>query len=152
MNYDSHNAETTKMHRADGDCTVTIKEKAPKDNMTAPFTESSIYEYLAKLGFRTNFTGTMYLSRIISMICSGELTFPFAVTKDIYPVCAKIYGTTASAVEKCIRHAIEINISETESDCLFGGYPKLGTRCPSNKEVICYLANHMKILYNNTNP
>ena len=54
MNYDSHNAETTKMHCADGDCTVTIKEKAAKDNMTAPFTESSIYEYLAKLPFTDN--------------------------------------------------------------------------------------------------
>ena len=146
MNTISHHSQTTETDRSCGECTVTDGRAASEDrNNTGHFAENKIFEYLASLGFRTKFVGTRYMSDISSMICRENLGIPLAVTKDIYPVCARKFGTTPSAVERSIRHAIEMNYLETESDCLFGGYPKRPNSRPGNKEVICYLANHIML-------
>ena len=51
--------------------------------------------------------GYMYLREAITMVVN-DMELLSAVTKELYPSIAKKYNTTASRVERAIRHAIEV--------------------------------------------
>ena len=49
----------------------------------------------------------MYLREAITMVVN-DIELLSAITKELYPSIAKKYNTTASRVERAIRHAIEV--------------------------------------------
>lgn len=61
-------------------------------------------EMMLKLGHPENLRGTEYIRQGIEMRDAGRAQ----LTKDIYPAIAKAAGTTASRVERCMRHSIEV--------------------------------------------
>lgn len=54
------------------------------------------------MGFRDNLQGTAMLREAVQL---WELGMP--ITKELYPMIAKKFGSTPSRVERCMRHAIE---------------------------------------------
>lgn len=61
-----------------------------------------ISELFMNLGVQPNLRGFEYLRYMLAIYKPGDY-----VTKYLYPVCAKKFGTTAKAVERAARHAIE---------------------------------------------
>ena len=75
-----------------------------------------------------------------------------AVTKVLYPTVAKLYQTTASRVERAIRHAIEVAWSRGKLDTLdelFGYTVSTGKGKPTNSEFIALIADKIRLEYKN---
>ena len=71
-----------------------------------------------------------------------------AVTKRLYPEIAKKNGTTASRVERAIRHAIEVAWDRGDVDTLnsYFGYTIHNLRGkPTNSEFIAMIADKMRL-------
>ena len=68
------------------------------------------------------------------------------VTKRLYPMVAKQYSTTASRVERTIRHAVEVAWDRGNVDTLTGyfGYTINNNKCkPTNSEFIAMIADKL---------
>ena len=75
-----------------------------------------------------------------------------AVTKVLYPTVAKKHQTTASRVERAIRHAIEVAWSRGKLDTLddlFGYTVSNGKGKPTNSEFIALIADTIRLEYKN---
>ena len=73
-----------------------------------------------------------------------------AVTKVLYPTVAKLYQTTASRVERAIRHAIEVAWSRGKLDTLdelFGYTVSNGKGKPTNSEFIALISDTIRLEY-----
>jgi two-component system response regulator (stage 0 sporulation protein A) len=71
-----------------------------------------------------------------------------AVTKILYPSVAKTYSTTASRVERAIRHAIEVAWDRGDIETLqsFFGYTVSNTKGkPTNSEFIAMIADRLSL-------
>ena len=71
-----------------------------------------------------------------------------SITKVLYPDIAKKYNTTASRVERAIRHAIEVawsrgNIESISS--LFGYTVCMSKAKPTNSEFIAMVADKLRL-------
>ena len=76
-----------------------------------------------------------------------------SVTKVLYPTVAKEFGTTASRVERAIRHAIEVAWDRGDVDVLssFFGYTIQAQRGkPTNSEFIAMIADKIKLSMKNS--
>ena len=74
------------------------------------------------------------------------------ITKELYPNIAKKYMSTASRVERAIRHAIEVawnrgNIDVIDS--IFGYTVSAYKAKPTNSEFISMIADKLKMTYQN---
>lgn len=68
------------------------------------------------------------------------------VTKGLYPVIGEKFNTTASKVERAIRHAIEVawNRGRIEAvNAIFGARVYIGTEKPTNSEFIALVADKL---------
>ena len=68
------------------------------------------------------------------------------VTKGLYPVIGERFGTTASKVERAIRHAIEVAWNRGRIDAvnaIFGARVYIGTEKPTNSEFIALVADKL---------
>lgn len=71
-----------------------------------------------------------------------------AITKDLYPTVAKNNNTTASRVERAIRHAIEVAWGRGDIDTLnsiFGFTVKSSKGKPTNGEFISMLTERIRL-------
>ena len=69
-----------------------------------------------------------------------------AVTKVLYPEVAKRFGTTASRVERAIRHAIEVAWDRGDLETLqkYFGYTVSNAKGkPTNSEFIAMIADRL---------
>lgn len=69
--------------------------------------ETTVTGIIQKSGFPPHIKGYQYLREAI-IIAVEDMEVINAVTKILYPEVAKRFGTTASRVERAIRHAIEV--------------------------------------------
>ncbi|MBS5927559.1 MAG: sporulation transcription factor Spo0A, partial [Clostridium sp.] len=69
--------------------------------------ETEITSIIHEIGVPAHIKGYMYLREAITMVVN-DMELLSAVTKELYPSIAKKYNTTASRVERAIRHAIEV--------------------------------------------
>ena len=84
------------------------------------------------------------------MIAVEDMDVINAVTKVLYPEIAKRFGTTASRVERAIRHAIEVAWSRGRLDTLdaLSGYTiDTGKGKPTNSEFIALIADRIRLSY-----
>ena len=68
------------------------------------------------------------------------------VTKGLYPVIGEKFQTTASKVERAIRHAIEVAWNRGRIDAvnaIFGARVYIGTEKPTNSEFIALVADKL---------
>lgn len=73
-----------------------------------------------------------------------------SITKVLYPTIARKNQTTASRVERAIRHAIEVawNRGRMETlDAMFGYTINTGKGKPTNSEFIALIADKIRLQY-----
>ncbi|MFU0832673.1 MAG: Stage 0 sporulation A-like protein [Oscillospiraceae bacterium] len=124
---------------------------APKVQKPAVESEQSleiqVTEILHQIGVPAHIKGYHYLrDSIIMAIETPDIIN--AVTKQLYPSVAKRYNTTASRVERAIRHAIEVAWDRGDVDILnsYFGYTIHNTRGkPTNSEFIAMISDRLRL-------
>ena len=102
-----------------------------------------------EIGVPAHIKGYQYLRSAI-VIAVGDMDILNSITKQLYPTIAQMYGTTASRVERAIRHAIEVAWNRGQIDTindLFGYTVNAGKGKPTNSEFIALIADKLRIEY-----
>jgi two-component system response regulator (stage 0 sporulation protein A) len=109
--------------------------------------ESSVTAILHEIGVPAHIKGYQYLREAIIMTVE-DLEVINAVTKVLYPSVAEKFGTTASRVERAIRHAIEVAWDRGDLDTLqkyFGFTVSNAKGKPTNSEFIAMIADRLQL-------
>ncbi len=109
--------------------------------------ERRIFKFQTQLGIRSNIKGYNYIKTAITL-AYNDSTILESVTKRLYPDIAKIYNTTASRVERTIRHAIETAWMNGNVDVIndIFGYSVCADKAkPTNSEFIAHVVNAMQM-------
>ena len=104
-----------------------------------------------EIGVPAHIKGYQYLREAI-MMSVEDSEMMGSITKILYPTIAKKYRTTASRVERAIRHAIEVawNRGRMETlDDMFGYTINTGKGKPTNSEFIALIADTIRLEYKN---
>jgi two-component system response regulator (stage 0 sporulation protein A) len=121
--------------------------RAQNPEMEEPSLEIQVTEVLHQIGVPAHIKGYHYLrDSIIMAIETPDIIN--AVTKQLYPSVAKRYETTASRVERAIRHAIEVAWDRGDVDVLnsYFGYTIHNTRGkPTNSEFIAMISDRLRL-------
>lgn len=132
------------------------EENAVLDRMHALFTPAEqperstdlknlVTSVIHEIGVPAHIKGYQYLREAI-MITVKDMDVINAVTKVLYPEVAKRFGTTASRVERAIRHAIEVAWDRGDLETLqkYFGYTVSNAKGkPTNSEFIAMIADRL---------
>ena len=131
---------------ADGAVTYTPPVRTP-----APVHLQSLDERLGSLfltiGIPAHIKGYQYLRHGIKLVIE-QPDMINRITKELYPTIAKHFGTSASKVERAIRHAIEVAWNRGRVDTLnraFGCRVCTPEDKPTNGEFIAMLADKLSL-------
>ncbi|MBA1337032.1 MAG: Stage 0 sporulation two-component response regulator (Spo0A) [Firmicutes bacterium] len=127
-------------------------EKRRKNQPENFFTEGQsldveITNIIHEIGVPAHIKGYLYLREAIKTVVN-DIELLSAVTKELYPSIAKKYNTTASRVERAIRHAIEVAWSRGKVDTinsLFGYTIHNDKGKPTNSEFIAMVADKIRL-------
>lgn len=111
--------------------------------------ENDVTQMLHEIGIPAHIKGYQYLRDAIA-ISVAEEDMLVSVTKILYPSIAKKHGTTASRVERAIRHAIEVAWTRGCLETIYGifGYTvSNGKGKPTNSEFIALVADKIRLDY-----
>ncbi|MDR2606571.1 MAG: sporulation transcription factor Spo0A [Oscillospiraceae bacterium] len=110
-------------------------------------TEHAVTEIIHEVGVPAHIKGYQYLrDAIIRTINDPDMIN--AVTKALYPQVAKKFNTTASRVERAIRHAIEVAWDRGDIDVLqkYFGYTVSNIKGkPTNSEFIALISDRLQL-------
>ncbi len=109
--------------------------------------ETEITSIIHEIGVPAHIKGYVYIREAIGMVVK-DMELLSAVTKELYPSIAKKYNTTASRVERAIRHAIEVAWSRGQVDTiykLFGYTINNNKGKPTNSEFIAMVADKLRL-------
>lgn len=123
------------------------QEISRKTNSTGKSKKRIINELFKELGIPTSLCGNEYALEAILMYSKKEKT---SITNEIYPEIAKKYNTTASRVERAIRHAIESSWERGNTkniDRIFGYTVSANKGKPTNEEFISLLAREADLIF-----
>lgn len=106
-----------------------------------------ITEIMHEIGVPAHIKGYLYLREAIKMVVEN-IDLLGAVTKELYPLVADEYDTTASRVERAIRHAIEVawergNIQAIHD--IFGHTITSASGKPTNSQFIAKIADKLRL-------
>ena len=107
--------------------------------------ESTVTAIIHEIGVPAHIKGYQYLRESI-LIAVKDMDVINAVTKVLYPEVAKRFGTTASRVERAIRHAIEVAWDRGDLETLqkYFGYTVSNSKGkPTNSEFIAMIADRL---------
>lgn len=102
---------------------------------------------IQQMGVPAHVKGYQYLRDAIILVVD-EMNLLGAVTKELYPLIAEKYDTTASRVERAIRHAIELAWDRGNVDMMnrfFGYTVNMDRGKPTNSEFIAMVADRLRI-------
>ncbi|MGH4052723.1 MAG: sporulation transcription factor Spo0A [Clostridium sp.] len=108
---------------------------------------SQITEIVHEIGIPAHIKGYMYVREAISMAVD-DMELLSAVTKELYPLIGKKFNTTASKVERAIRHSIEVAWSRDQSEAInkiFGYNISNKKGKPTNSEFIAMVADKLRL-------
>jgi len=118
-----------------------------KDEPDNELLETTVTNIIHEIGVPAHIKGYQYLRSAI-IIAVGDMDILNSITKQLYPTIAEMYGTTASRVERAIRHAIEVAWNrgrvETIND-LFGYTVNAGKGKPTNSEFVALIADKIRL-------
>ncbi len=119
----------------------------PKQEADGSGLEIMISDIMHQIGVPAHIKGYQYLryAIILSMESPDMIS---SVTKVLYPTVAKKFSTTASRVERAIRHAIEVAWDRGDVDVLssYFGYTIQSSRGkPTNSEFIAMIADKLRL-------
>jgi two-component system, response regulator, stage 0 sporulation protein A len=118
-----------------------INKSQPVDLLT------EITSIIHEIGVPAHIKGYMYLREAISMVVN-DIELLSAVTKELYPSIGKKFNTTASRVERAIRHAIEVAWSRGQVETInkLLGYTIQNEKGkPTNSEFIAMVADKLRL-------
>ena len=113
--------------------------------------EARVTDMIHEIGIPAHIKGYHYLRDAIIMAVE-DMDVLNAITKILYPTIAKNHKTTASRVERAIRHAIEVAWSRGKLDTLddlFGYTVSNGKGKPTNSEFVALIADTIRLEYKN---
>ncbi len=117
------------------------------DVVTDTQLEIMITDIIHQIGVPAHIKGYHYLREaIILSIKNSDIIN--SVTKILYPTVAKKHGTTASRVERAIRHAIEVAWDRGNLDVLnsyFGYTIQIERGKPTNSEFIAMISDKLRL-------
>lgn len=111
--------------------------------------EADVTEIIHEVGVPAHIKGYQYLRDAILMSVQDK-DMMNSITKVLYPTIAKNHQTTASRVERAIRHAIEVAWSRGELetiDDIFGYTVNNRKGKPTNSEFIALIVDKMRLEY-----
>ena len=109
--------------------------------------ERQVTHIIHDIGVPAHIKGYQYLREAICLAVD-DMEIINAVTKVLYPEVAKRYGTTASRVERAIRHAIEVAWDRGDLETLqkYFGYTVSNAKGkPTNSEFIAMIADRISL-------
>ncbi len=109
--------------------------------------EAVITDLLHDLGVPSNIRGYQYIREGIQIFYRNGNAISY-ITKDVYPEIAKKFNTTATRVERAIRHAIEVSWNRGDLDLMndiFGNSLNVNRDKPTNSEFLTTLADRLKV-------
>ncbi len=112
--------------------------------------EVILTDLLHSLGIPSHIRGYQYIRDGIILMYNSPNQIAY-ITKEIYPEIALKYYTTASRVERAIRHAIEISWNRGDMDLMdeiFGNSLNLNRDKPTNAEYLSTLADRLRVKSN----
>ena len=120
---------------------------APPDEQSTPQLEGMVTAIIHEIGVPAHIKGYQYLREAI-ILTVENMDVINAVTKVLYPVVAKRFGTTPSRVERAIRHAIEVAWDRGDIETLqkyFGYTVNSAKGKPTNSEFIAMIADRLQL-------
>ncbi len=109
--------------------------------------EQAVTDIIHEIGVPAHIKGYQYLREAI-ILTINDMEVINAVTKVLYPAVAKKFNTTASRVERAIRHAIEVAWDRGDIETLqkFFGYTVSNIKGkPTNSEFIAMIADCLSL-------
>lgn len=109
--------------------------------------EGEITNFIHEIGVPAHIKGYLYLREAITMVYY-DISLIGSITKILYPDIAKKYDTTASRVERAIRHAIEVAWSRGNIDTISSifSYTVSDSKAkPTNSEFIAMIADRLRL-------
>lgn len=123
------------------------RRAADDASLSASSLEMDVTNLIHEIGVPAHIKGYQYLRMAITL-CVENMDLISAVTKELYPMIAKEYNTTASRVERAIRHAIEVAWTRGKLDTindLFGYTIHNSKGKPTNSECIALLSDKIRL-------
>jgi len=118
-----------------------------QEGVHAPDLESQVTAIIHEVGVPAHIKGYQYVREAI-LIAVEDMDVINSVTKILYPEVAKRFHTTASRVERAIRHAIEVAWDRGDLETLqkFFGYTVSNTKGkPTNSEFIAMISDRIRL-------
>ena len=136
-----------RMDALEGHITSIINNKYSKLTIRDKDLKMAITSLLHSLGIPSHIKGYNYIRDSIDLMYNHPSMIG-AITKELYPEIANRYDTTASRVERAIRHAIEVSWNRGDYDVmesLFGNSVDYDRAKPTNSEFIATLADKLRL-------
>lgn len=114
-------------------------------------TETMVTNIIHEIGIPAHIKGYQYL-RYSIMLVIDNLDIINSITKKLYPTVASHFSTTASRVERAIRHAIEVAWDRGDPDVINSifGYTVANSKGkPTNSEFIAMIADKLRLRIKN---
>jgi len=109
--------------------------------------ESMVTDVIHEIGVPAHIKGYQYIREAI-IFTVKDMELINAVTKALYPMVAKKFGTTSSRVERAIRHAIEVAWDRGDIEVLqkYFGYTVSNIKGkPTNSEFIALISDRLRL-------
>ena len=123
------------------------KEEEVREKRKTITLEEKISSIFMSIGIPPHIKGYVYLREGIKMAVEAPSIIN-NITKQLYPRIADKYETTASKVERAIRHAIEVAWNRQRTDVInsiFGVRVYIGSDKPTNSEFIALVADKLML-------
>lgn len=117
----------------------TIMEENPFRNL-----EGEISVLLSRMGISASIKGYHFIRKAVIMAVEDEEVL-VGITKGLYPDIAKMYKTSASKVERAIRHAIESAWKKNGPQVYFEVAGYLPSEKPTNGQLIAALSEYFRL-------
>lgn len=109
--------------------------------------ELRVTEIIHEIGVPAHIKGYQYLREAINLAVN-DMEIINSITKELYPQIARKFNTTASRVERAIRHATEVAWDRGDIDTLqkwFGFTVSNQKGKPTNSEFIALVADKIRL-------
>lgn len=128
--------------------TVRMKQEIKKETVMEenPFRnlEGEISVLLSRMGISASIKGYHFIRKAVIMAVEDEEVL-VGITKGLYPDIAKLYKTSASKVERAIRHAIESAWKKNGPQVYFETAGYLPSEKPTNGQFIAALSEYFRL-------
>ncbi len=124
-----------------------VSFKGGKKSVSDRQVESMVTEVIHEIGVPAHIKGYQYIREAI-ILTVKDMELINAVTKALYPMVAKKFGTTSSRVERAIRHAIEVAWDRGDIEVLqkYFGYTVSNIKGkPTNSEFIALISDRLRL-------